>query len=95
MNEEISKTILKTFEHAGVTKIELKKASEDNSIVNTLVKDIKKTQDEAFVDFYRRLRPGDPPSLESAKGLIHRMFFDPKHYDLARVGRFKLNQKLY
>lgn len=94
VNEEISKTILKTFEHAGVTKIELKKASEDNSIVNTLVKDVKKTQDEAFVDFYRRLRPGDPPSLESAKGLIHRMFFDPKHYDLARVGRFKLNQKL-
>ena len=50
--------------------------------------------DEALKDIYRRLRPGDPPTVANARGLLRRLFFDPKKYDLGRVGRYKINQKL-
>ncbi len=63
-------------------------------IINTLRRDHTKTQEEALVDLYRKLRPGEPPTLESANALLHRLFFDPKRYDLGRVGRFVLNRKL-
>ena len=52
------------------------------------------TQDEALIEFYKRLRPGEPPSVENAKNLIDGMFFDPKKYDLGKVGRHKLSTKL-
>ena len=52
------------------------------------------TQDEALIEFYKRLRPGEPPSVENAKNLIDGMFFDPKKYDLGKVGRHKLSAKL-
>ncbi|MBT5319861.1 MAG: DNA-directed RNA polymerase subunit beta, partial [Chloroflexi bacterium] len=51
-------------------------------------------EDEALVEFYRRLRPGEPPSVENAKALIESLFFNPRKYDLGRVGRYKLNRKL-
>ncbi|MFP6679394.1 MAG: DNA-directed RNA polymerase subunit beta [Dehalococcoidia bacterium] len=51
-------------------------------------------EDEALVEFYRRLRPGEPPSVENAKALIENLFFNPRKYDLGRVGRYKLNRKL-
>src|SRR5258707_7006595 len=50
--------------------------------------------EEALRDIYRRLRPGDPPTIPNARGLLRRLFFDPKKYDLGRVGRYKINQKL-
>ncbi len=63
-------------------------------IENTLQKDHFKSRDEALVDIYRKLRPGDPATIESAQGLINRMFFDPKRYDLGRVGRHIINRKV-
>ena len=52
------------------------------------------TEDEALVEFYRRLRPGEPPSVENARALLHNLFFNPRKYDLNRVGRYKLNRSL-
>ena len=63
-------------------------------LVNTIRKDTHKTKNEAVLEIYRRLRPGDPPTYESAKNLFEGMFFDPKKYDFSRVGRFKFNIKL-
>jgi DNA-directed RNA polymerase subunit beta len=63
-------------------------------LVNTIRKDTHKTKNEAILEIYRRLRPGDPPTYESAKNLFEGMFFDAKKYDFSRVGRFKFNIKL-
>ena len=53
-----------------------------------------KTQEEALLEFYRHLRPGEPPNLENAKALIENLFFNPRRYDLGKVGRYKLNRRL-
>src|SRR2546426_8907193 len=66
----------------------------DASIYETLAKDGFKNPDEALVEIYRRLRPGDPPTVDSARALFRGMFMDPRRYDLARVGRFMINKKL-
>src|SRR5262249_11172145 len=66
----------------------------DASVYETLARDVHKNPDEALVEMYRRLRPGDPPTVESARALFRGMFLDPRRYDLARVGRFMLNKKL-
>ena len=60
----------------------------------TLEKDTVNTQDEALLDIYRKLRPGEPPTKEAAQNLIENLYFNPKRYDLAKVGRFKVNKKL-
>lgn len=67
---------------------------EYESIRATLEKDNVKTQDEALLDIYRKLRPGEPPTKEAAQNLIENLYFNPKRYDLAKVGRFKVNKKL-
>jgi DNA-directed RNA polymerase subunit beta len=64
------------------------------SIQNTLEKDHVETQVEALEDIYRKLRPGEPPTAESAKTLLENLFFNPKRYDLAKVGRHKVDKKL-
>ena len=64
------------------------------SIQNTLEKDHFETQEEALEDIYRKLRPGEPPTAESAKTLLENLFFNPKRYDVARVGRHKVDKKL-
>jgi len=64
------------------------------SIKLTLEKDHVQTQEEALEDIYRKLRPGEPPTAESAKTLLENLFFNPKRYDLAKVGRYKINRKL-
>ena len=64
------------------------------SIKNTLEKDHFETPEEALEDIYRKLRPGEPPSAESARTLLENLFFNPKRYDLAKVGRYKINKKL-
>src|SRR4030095_12095631 len=66
----------------------------DDTIIKALKKDPAHDEEEALKDFYRRLRPGDPPTVPNARGLLKRLFFDPKKYDLGRVGRYKLNQKM-
>ena len=63
-------------------------------IVNTLKKDYTKNKEEAYLDFYRKMRPTEPVTKESAETLFYRLFFDPARYDLERAGRFILNRKL-
>jgi len=63
-------------------------------IVNTLNKDYTKNKEEAYLDFYRKMRPTEPVTKEAAEGLFYRLFFDPARYDLERAGRFILNRKL-
>ncbi|MBS7263414.1 MAG: DNA-directed RNA polymerase subunit beta [Eubacteriales bacterium] len=60
----------------------------------TIEKDTSHTEEEGLFELYRRLRPGEPPTVEGVKALINALFFDPKRYDLMRVGRYKLNKKL-
>jgi DNA-directed RNA polymerase subunit beta len=62
---------------------------------NTLEKDNTESTDKALLEIYERLRPGEPPTVESAKSLLYSRFFDPKRYDLANVGRYKMNKKLH
>jgi len=66
----------------------------DEKILATLQKDPAKTQEEALIEIYKRLRPGEPPTVDSAKSLINAMFYDPRRYEMARVGRYKYNKKL-
>src|SRR5207245_1139365 len=68
--------------------------SNDDTIVKALRKDPAHDQEEALKDIYRRLRPGDPPTVANANALIKRLFFDARRYDLGRVGRYKIIQKL-
>ncbi|MDO4563387.1 MAG: DNA-directed RNA polymerase subunit beta [Clostridia bacterium] len=68
---------------------------EDEHILATLEKDsTTKNREDALFEIYRKLRPGEPPTFDSASSLINSLFFDPKRYDLARVGRYKYNKKL-
>jgi len=62
--------------------------------MDTLEKDNIEGQDDALLDIYRKLRPGEPPTLENARNLIENFYFNPKRYDLAKVGRYKVNRKL-
>ncbi len=63
-------------------------------IMATIQKDSAKTREEGLIEIYKRLRPGEPPTVESATTLLNTLFFDPKRYDLAKFGRFKFNKKL-
>ncbi|GIU97291.1 MAG: hypothetical protein KatS3mg013_1094 [Actinomycetota bacterium] len=79
----------------GWTSEEILRLFEDApSIKATLDKDHVETQEEALEDIYRKLRPGEPPTAESARTLLENLFFNPKRYDLAKVGRYKLDKKL-
>jgi DNA-directed RNA polymerase subunit beta len=77
-------TDMQIMEHLG----------EDEIISATIQKDNSKTEDEGLLEVYKRLRPGEPPTVESARSLLNSLFFDPKRYDLAKFGRFKFNKKL-
>jgi DNA-directed RNA polymerase subunit beta len=66
-----------------------------NIITNTLRRDSVRKPEEALIEIYRKLRPGDPPTLDTATALFEGMFFDPRKYDFSRVGRLKFNIKLY
>ena len=67
---------------------------EDERLVATIEKDTTKNQEEALLEVYKRLRPGEPPTLETAQAHLDGLFFDPHRYDLSRVGRYKYNKKL-
>lgn len=85
----------------GMKESEIKKAFADidtgdkKYIEATLEKDTTSTQGEALLEVYRRIRPGDLATVENAKSMIERMFFDPKRYDYSNVGRFKINRRLH
>ena len=96
-NTEIASTMLSQVMSRPVAPFKLlvvSGAKADASIYETLAKDPFKNPDEALVEIYRRLRPGDPPTIDSARALFRGMFIDPRRYDLARVGRFMINEKL-
>ncbi|OUQ58512.1 DNA-directed RNA polymerase subunit beta [Tyzzerella sp. An114] len=67
---------------------------EEPKILATIEKDVSKSYEEGLIEIYKKLRPGEPPTVESSETLLRGMFFDPKRYDLAKVGRYKFNKKL-
>ena len=67
---------------------------EEPKILATLEKDVAKSYEEGLIEIYKKLRPGEPPTVESSASLLNGMLFDPKRYDLAKVGRYKFNKKL-
>ena len=85
--------LLRAFGFSSSAQI-LELFDENEAIRTTLERDSTSTQDEALVEIYKRLRPGEPPTVESARTLFDGLFYDPKRYDLAPVGRYKLNKKL-
>src|SRR5881394_2328511 len=93
--EPLSKAVVKQIAELGITKIKVVDTTvDDGIIIKCMKKDPTKNEEEALKDIYRRLRPGDPPTAANARALIKRLFFDPKRYDLGRVGRYKIKQKL-
>jgi len=97
-NSEIKWSDLGKYTNAGLTELHLFFPERDvvgNIISATLRKDAVKTTQEALIEIYRKLRPGDPPTLDTARALFEGMFFDARKYDFSRVGRLKFNIKLY
>ena len=97
-NQELSADKLHKILQSGVTSFEVFFPDRDdvgNIIANTLRRDSVRKPEEALIEIYRKLRPGDPPTLDTATALFEGMFFDPRKYDFSRVGRLKFNIKLY
>jgi len=95
--DEITEETLEAFEEAGITEIPILAIDHINvgaHIRNTLAIDKNRTRDEALVDIYRVMRPGEPPTIEAAKTLFQGLFFDSERYDLSAVGRVKMNSRL-
>jgi DNA-directed RNA polymerase subunit beta len=97
-NIELTPDKLHKIVESGVTSVELFFPERDdvgNIITNTLRRDSVRKPEEALIEIYRKLRPGDPPTLDTATALFEGMFFDPRKYDFSRVGRLKFNIKLH
>ena len=96
-NEELTPRIVSMAQEKEVGAIEVFFPEQDEVgpvLSATLKKDPIKTHEEALIEIYRRLRPGDPPTLDSSRSLFESLFFNPQKYDFSRVGRLKLNTKL-
>jgi len=96
-NEEITEEKLEALRQRGVNKVEVLFLDDSNigpSLRSTLLQDRIGSPEEAILEIYRRLRPGDPPTPETATAFFNNLFFNPERYDLSRVGRLKLNHKL-
>jgi DNA-directed RNA polymerase subunit beta len=97
-NNELTPEILAKIVDSNVIEMNLFFPERDDVgtvISQTLRRDSVKTPQEALIEIYRKLRPGDPPTLDTATSLFHGMFFDPRKYDFSRVGRMKFNIKLF
>ncbi|WP_263383381.1 DNA-directed RNA polymerase subunit beta [Granulicella arctica] len=97
-NQELTADKLHKIIQSGVATFEVFFPERDdvgNIITNTLRRDSVRKPEEALIEIYRKLRPGDPPTLDTATALFEGMFFDPRKYDFSRVGRLKFNIKLY
>src|ERR1700681_2309317 len=92
--EPLTKATVQQVLSLGINEVDVVDAKDDDTIIKSIKKDPAHDEEEALKDIYRRLRPGDPPTVANARGLLKRLFFDPKKYDLGRVGRYKINQKL-
>jgi len=96
-NDEITPRVIAMAQENNIDRIEVffPERDEVGSIISTtLKKDPIHTHEESLIEIYRRLRPGDPPTLDSSRSLFENMFFNPQKYDFSRVGRLKLNTKL-
>ena len=95
--EEITANHLETFEEIGVTAfdtIDVDHINIGGYVRNSLAADKNRNREMALIDIYRVMRPGEPPTLETAEGLFYSLFFDPERYDLSSVGRVKMNIRL-
>jgi len=92
--EPLTKGVVRQLLDLGLKTVEVVDIRVDDTILKCLKKDPAKDTESALKEIYRKLRPGDPPTVTNAKALLKRLFFDPKRYDIGRVGRHKLNQKL-
>ncbi|MDR2576664.1 MAG: DNA-directed RNA polymerase subunit beta [Puniceicoccales bacterium] len=93
--EILTRTALQNFSQVGVDQLKVIDISPDNGLlIRTLKKDTTHNVDEALYEIYMRLRPGEPPTIANAQALLKRLFRENRRYDLGRVGRYKLNQKL-
>ncbi len=93
--EKLSTAMLKRIVDAGIHTLKIAQdADENHPIIKMLAKDPTDSYEAALKDFYRKIRPGEPATLSNARSVIMRLFFDPKRYNLGRVGRYKLNRKL-
>lgn len=93
--EKLTTAMLKRMSDAGIDMIRIAEdADESSPIIKMLAKDPTDSYETALKDFYRKIRPGEPATLANARSAIMRLFFDPKRYNLGRVGRYKLNSKL-
>jgi DNA-directed RNA polymerase subunit beta len=93
--EKLTTAMLKRMSDAGIDSIKIAEdADESSPIIKMLAKDPTDSYESALKDFYRKIRPGEPATLANARSAIMRLFFDPKRYNLGRVGRYKLNSKL-
>ena len=96
-NNELTPNLISTLRDAGISELSVFFPERDEMgpvISQTLRRDNIKTPQEALIEIYRKLRPGDPPTLETASALFQGMFFDPRKYDFSRVGRLKFNIKM-
>lgn len=96
VNQELTEEILDQIQQKGIKKIDLLYIDNINvsaALRNTLAADKINTQNEAFMEIYARLRPGDPPTLETATAFFESLFFNPERYDLSPVGRLKIDHK--
>jgi DNA-directed RNA polymerase subunit beta len=92
--EPLTQGVVRQLQQLGHKSVKIVNASPEDLLITSLRKDTAHDEDEALKEIYRRLRPGDPPTTPNARALVKRLFFDPKRYDLTRVGRYKINQKL-
>ncbi|CAI9085402.1 DNA-directed RNA polymerase subunit beta [Candidatus Methylacidiphilum fumarolicum] len=92
--EPVTRSVVRQLLDLGIKTIQVVDVQYDDTLIKCIKKDPTKDPIEALKEIYRRLRPGDPPTESNAKLLLKRLLLDPKRYDLGRVGRYKLNQKL-
>ena len=92
--EPLTLAVIRDLLNAKVTTVKVVDIKEDDTIMKSLRRDPAHDEDEALKDIYRKLRPGDPPTVQNSRGMLKRLFFDSKRYDLGRVGRHKIQQKL-
>ncbi len=92
--EPLTKTTVRELITLGHSSVEVIDTKNDDTLIKSLKKDPAHDEDEALKDIYRKLRPGDPPTVQNSRSMLKRLFFDAKRYDLGRVGRHKINQKL-
>src|SRR6202142_3651830 len=92
--EPLTQAVIRQLLDLQIKTVKVIDIKDDDTVIKCLKKDPAHDTEEALKDIYRRLRPGDPPTVANARGLLKRLFFDPKKYDLGRVGRYKINQKL-